>query len=280
MISHQSALLLGILQGLTEFLPVSSSGHLVLAQHFLHIHKQSLLLDVWLHFGTLLAIFSVLYRPVLRLIIGARKGICLSSLSHPLRFIRTPEGQDTNLLILVIIASIPTALIGFLFKDIFEQLFEGNMRLLGGAFLFTALLLFLTKFKSENRPSKEIGISPIQALAIGTIQGIAIIPGVSRSGSTIALALLLSIGRKEAGEFSFLIVIPAILGAMILETLHGAAVLQSLQFLVSATIGMLAALGVGIFALKALLSLVNHGKIYRFAYYCLFIGGLSFWIGR
>jgi len=279
MISPLYTFLLGILQGITEFLPVSSSGHLVLAQHFLHIQKQSLLLDIWLHFGTLLAIFVVLYRPILRLLKGAWEGVH-SGFSHPLQFIRGPEGQNTYLLLLIILATVPTALIGFLFKDTFEQLFEGNLRLMGLAFLFTALLLFLTKFKKESRPSGRIGITPLQALAIGTIQGIAIIPGVSRSGSTIALALLLGIGRKEAGEFSFLIVIPAILGAMILETFHGTTTLRVDQFLLPATIGMMAAWGIGILALKGLLSLVNHGKLYGFAYYCLCIGGLTLWIGR
>ncbi len=279
MISSLSAFLLGILQGITEFLPVSSSGHLVLAQHFLHVQNQALLLDVWLHFGTLLAIFCVLYRPVWGLIKGAAKG-APHLFYHPSQYLKTPEGQNTTLFLLVFIASIPTALIGFFFKDTFEHLFEGNLHLLGVAFLFTALLLFLTKFKKNAPSGKGIGLSPLQALAIGTIQGIAIIPGVSRSGSTIALALLLGVGRQEAGEFSFLIVVPAILGAMFLETLHGSAVLLNQEFLIPATIGMAAAWGVGIVALKGLLRVVNHGKLHRFAYYCLLIGGLTLWIGR
>ncbi len=274
-----SAFLLGILQGITEFLPVSSSGHLVLAQHFLHIKEQALLLDVWLHFGTLLAIFCVLYRPVWRLIDGAIQGI-RHLFHHPFEFLKQPEGENTVLLLLVIVASIPTALIGFLFKDLFERLFEGNLYLLGIAFLFTAFLLFLTKFTRPGRPSTGIGISVFQALAIGFIQGIAIIPGVSRSGSTIALALLLGVGRQEAGEFSFLIVIPAIAGAMLLETLHGTSTLHNPGFLIPALVGTVAAWGIGIFALKALLRVVNHGTLYRFAYYCLLIGGLTLWIAR
>jgi len=275
-----SAFFLGILQGITEFLPVSSSGHLVLAQHFMHIEKQALLLDVWLHFGTLLAIFCVLYRPIGRLIDGAIQGI--RHLFHqPVSFLRQPEGENTVLLLLVITASVPTALIGFFFKDLFEHLFEGNLSLLGVAFLFTAFLLLLTKFvQPDPRRSKGIGITVLQALAIGFIQGIAIIPGVSRSGSTIALALLLGVERQEAGEFSFLIVIPAIAGAMLLETLHGTSTLNHSGFLIPALVGMVTAWGVGIFALKALLRVVNHGTLYRFAYYCLLIGGLTLWIAR
>ena len=230
MISSLSAFLLGVLQGITEFLPVSSSGHLVLAQHFLHIQAQALLLDVWLHFGTLLAIFCVLYRSVWRLIEGAVRAPHL--FYHPSQYLKAPEGQNTVLLLIVFTASIPTALIGFLFKDTFERLFEGNLRLVGVAFLFTALLLFLTRFKKNAPSGRGVGLSSLQALAIGTIQGIAIIPGVSRSGSTIALALLLGVGRQEAGEFSFLIVVPAILGAMLLETLHGSAVFLNQEFLI------------------------------------------------
>ncbi len=279
MISPLSAFLLGILQGITEFLPVSSSGHLVLAQQYLHIKEQALLLDVWLHFGTLLAIFCVLYRSVWQLIDGAIQGG--RHLFHqPSTYLKSPEGENSLLFLYVLIASIPTAFIGFFFKDTFEHLFEGNLLLLGTAFLFTALLLFLTKLKQHDPNHPGTGLSTLVALAIGTIQGIAIIPGVSRSGSTIALALLLGVGREEAGEFSFLIVIPAILGAMLLETMHGTAMLQSGGFLVPAIIGGVTAWGVGIFALKLLLRVVKHGTLYRFAYYCLFIGGLTLWIGR
>ena len=279
MISYVTGILLGLLQGLTEFLPVSSSGHLVLVQHLLHFKGQSLLFDVWLHFGTLLAILAILYRPVLRLLNGAWQWAEKAPL-HPFRLMNRPEGQDTYLLFLVILATIPTALIGFLFKDTFERLFEGNLTLLGVAFIFTALLLFLTKFKRSDHPVKGIGMNPLQALAIGTIQGLAIIPGISRSGSTIALALLLGLNRKEAGEFSFLIVIPAIFGAMLLETLHGSAALADSRFLGPAFAGMIAAFIIGAFALKALLHLVNRGKLHRFSYYCLCIGVLSLWIAQ
>ncbi|RTZ93579.1 MAG: hypothetical protein DSY91_01885 [Deltaproteobacteria bacterium] len=277
MISYLSAVLLGLLQGITEFLPVSSSGHLVLAQHFLKVQGQSLLLDVWLHFGTLLAILAVLYRPVIRLLQGAWRW-ATTSLFHPFQLMNRPEGEDTYLLFLVLIATIPTALIGFLFKDTFEHLFEGNLILLGSAFIFTALLLFLTKFRGGHATGK-ITITPWQALAIGTIQGVAIIPGVSRSGSTIALALLLGMNRKDAGEFSFLIVIPAILGAMMLETVHGSAALHNTGFLGPALAGMLVAFVIGIIALKVLLRVVNRGQLHRFSYYCLCIGVLSLWIG-
>ncbi len=279
MITYTSAVLLGLLQGITEFLPVSSSGHLVLAQHLLHVKGETLLFDVWLHFGTLLAILIVLTRPVLRLVRGAWQWATADPL-HPFRHMRRPEGRDTYLLFLVVIATLPTALIGVLFKDTFERLFEGNLTLLGAAFIFTALLLFLTRFKVVGTVTRRDVATPLQAFAIGTIQGLAIIPGVSRSGATIALALLLGLTRQDAGEFSFLIVIPAIFGAMLLETLHGGAALHDTRFLGPAFTGMGVALVSGILALKALLHVVNRGKLYRFSYYCLFIGVLSLWIGR
>jgi undecaprenyl-diphosphatase len=279
MISYISAFFLGLLQGITEFLPVSSSGHLVLAQHFLNFREQSLLFDVWLHFGTLLAILVVLYRPVLRLLDGIWKWVTSDPL-HPFRLMNRPEGQNTYLLWVVLVATIPTAVIGFTFKDTFEHLFEGNLVLLGMAFLFTALLLFMTRFRKGDKAVRGIHITYLQAFSVGIIQGIAIIPGVSRSGSTIALALLLGLSRKEAGEFSFLIVIPAILGAMLLETLHSTAALRDPHFLGPAFMGMLVAFGVGILTLKALLHIVNRGSLYRFSYYCLCLGALSLWIGR
>ncbi len=279
MISYLSAVLLGLLQGVTEFLPVSSSGHLVLVQHLLHFKGQSLLFDVWLHFGTLLAILAILYRPVLRLVNGVWQWLTRAPL-HPFRFMNRPEGRDTYLLFLVVIATIPTALIGFGFKDTFERLFEGNFILLGTAFITTAVLLFLTRFKRPGPSERDIAVTPLQALSIGTIQGLAIIPGISRSGSTIALALLLGVSRRKAGEFSFLIVIPAIAGAMLLETLHGSAALSGGGFLGPAFVGMMVAFISGLFALKVLLRLVNLGKIHRFSYYCLFVGALSLWIGR
>ncbi len=281
MTSSLFAALLGCLQGATEFLPISSSGHLVLAQHLLHVRHEALLFDVWLHFGTLLAIFVVLRRPVGRLVRGMWRGI-VEGIPHPFLFMKRPEGADTYLVWLVILASIPTAIIGFSFKDLFEKLFEGNIRLVGIAFLFTAFLLFLTKFRKggDGSGGKGIGITPLQALLIGAIQGIAIIPGVSRSGSTISLALLLGIARRDAGEFSFLIVIPAIGGAMILQTLQGIGALSDVQFLASALIGMATAFGVGVFALKFLLRLVNQGSFYRFSFYCFGMGVICLWIGR
>jgi len=272
-----SGTLLGILQGITEFLPVSSSGHLVLAQHLLHLKGQNLLMDIWLHFGTLLAIVIVFRQSILRLIRGTIRGTAQGKIFSKTYF-KSSEGRDAYLFLLIVIAMIPTGIVGVFFKDSIETLFEGSLSLLGLAFFFTAVLLFLTRFRGNASDGTRGLITPWQALVVGAAQGIAIIPGVSRSGSTIAVALLLGISREQSGEFSFLIVLPAILGAMLLESLHGLGAICSPAFLFPALAGMAAAWLVGIVALKALLRIVNHGKLYRFSLYCIFMGVLALWI--
>jgi len=274
-----SGTLLGILQGITEFLPVSSSGHLVLAQHLLHMKGQNLLMDIWLHFGTLLAIVIVFRQSILRLIRGALRGTAQGKIFSK-DYLKSPEGQDAYLFLLIVIAMIPTGIVGVFFKDSLETLFEGSLSLLGLAFFFTAILLFITRFRGKvsGGIGTRVSITPWQALIVGVAQGIAIIPGVSRSGSTIAVALLLGISREQSGEFSFLIVMPAILGAMLLESLHGLSAVCSPAFLFPALAGMIAAWLVGIVALRVLLNIVNHGKLYRFSFYCFFIGVLALWI--
>jgi len=272
-----SGTLLGILQGITEFLPVSSSGHLVLAQHLLHLKGQNLLMDIWLHFGTLLAIIIVFRQSILRLIRGTVTGTTQGRILSK-DYLKSPEGQDAHLFLLIVIAMIPTGIVGVFFKDSIETLFEGSLSLLGLAFFFTAILLLLTRFREKTSGGIRGPITSWQAFIVGVAQGIAIIPGVSRSGSTIAIALLLGISREQSGEFSFLIVLPAILGAMILESLHGLSAVCSPSFLFPALAGMIAACLVGIAALKALLNIVNHGKLYRFSFYCFFMGVLALWI--
>jgi undecaprenyl-diphosphatase len=234
-------------------------------------------MDIWLHFGTLLAIVIVFRQSILRLIRETIRGATQGKIFSK-TYLKSPEGQDAYLFLLIVLAMIPTGIVGVFFKDRIEILFEGSLSLLGLAFFFTAVLLFLTRFRG-NAPDRTRGlITPWQALVVGAAQGIAVIPGVSRSGSTIAVALLLGISREQSGEFSFLIVLPAILGAMFLESLHGLGAICSPAFLFPALAGMIAAWLVGIVALKVLLKIVNHGNLYRFSFYCIFIGVLALWI--
>jgi undecaprenyl-diphosphatase len=185
--------LLALVQGLTEFFPVSSSGHLLVFQKLLNFTTLPLVFDIFFHLGTLLAVVVYFFKDL-----------------KPLA-LRFYEKENYRLLLLLAAASLPTAVIGFVFKDFFEKLFQ-KPDSLGFCFLFTAIVLLASKFLHV----KKIAIFPA-AVVIGIAQGLAIIPGVSRSGMTIAVALILGLGFDFSFRFSFLLSIPAVLGAALLE---------------------------------------------------------------
>jgi len=264
------ALLLGVLQGLTEFLPVSSSGHLVLLQNLFGFHEPEVLLDIGLHGGTLIATLVVFYREIADMLL---------TLAHLPARIRSSGGLaplfDTDetfrCIVLIVAGSIPTAVLGILFHRIVDRIF-GTVWLVGLMLLVTGTVLFLTR---NSRPGgRKLGrVSVTDALIIGLVQGVAIIPGISRSGSTISTALFLKIDRDVAGRYSFLLSIPALVGALILgiesSALRGSAPAGAM------VIGALAAGGVGYAALRLLLKLVRKGRLHRFAPYCWIAGGLA-----
>lgn len=241
------AALLGLVQGLTEFLPVSSSGHLVVFQNWLQEEKTPVIFDLVLHIGTLLPIVWVYRQTVLDLI----KGI-----------LTKPLAQENRLALWIVLGSVPTALIGILFEDLFEQIFH-TPKMVASAFFVTGSFLFATQYL--NKGERDEGqMTWKDALLIGAVQGLAITPGISRSGSTIAIAMLLGLKRDLAAKYSFLLSIPAIVGGFILkmdELTIDANTLPSLGvgFVVSAVSGL--------FALKILLKLVNSGDFSKFAYY-------------
>jgi undecaprenyl-diphosphatase len=200
------ALLLGVIQGLTEFLPVSSSGHLAIAQHYLPgFNQPGLLFDVLLHFGTMLAVVIYFRRELVRLALAC--------------FRTGPEAEtDRRILLLLVLASVPTAIIGLSFKDFFEQSFH-NLPLIAVMLCVTGTLLFLSE--RLRKPGRtEAGLTGADALLVGTVQGLAIIPGISRSGSTIATLLLKGVDGETAARFSFLLALPAVAGATLLQTRH------------------------------------------------------------
>jgi undecaprenyl-diphosphatase len=264
------SIILGIVQGLTEFLPVSSSGHLVLFQTLFGLTEPALLFDVCLHVGTLLAVAAVFSREL---------GALLSVVFRSPAMIRSAGGvsrlyaddSQFRLLVLIVVGSIPTAAIGFLFAKMAEQLFS-TVWLVGIALLITATFLWFTRRKTQlGRPLRQMDMR--DALVIGVAQGLAIIPGISRSGATISAALYLGLDRDLAGRFSFLLAIPAILGALILgldkEAFH-----TTIPLTVILTGSFCAAL-VGYLALRMLLQLVHKGHLYRFAPYCWTIGAIA-----
>ena len=239
--------LLAVAQGLTEFFPVSSSGHLLILQKLLDFTTMPLVYDVFLHLGTLLAVVVYFHKDL-----------------RPLA-LRFYEKKNLRLLLLVAVASLPTALIGFLLKDFFESLFS-RTSYLGFCFLFTAAVLLASRFLRPRRVPDFPAV-----FLIGIAQGLAIAPGISRSGMTIAAGLVLGLGFEFSFRFSFLLSIPAVLGAVLLEAgnvpwggNHWPGLI--LAVLVSALIGFL--------ALGALRRIMAREKFHLFGIYLLALGTL------
>ena len=241
---------------MTEFLPVSSSGHLVFFQSIFGFKEPHVFFDVVLHLGTLLAVVVFFRTDISNILQGTRQGLKARKM-----------GQDgIRLLIWIIIATIPTGLMGILFKDWFESLFT-RPKIVGGMLLTTGLILWFTRYvKRDGRLLEKMGW--VDALLIGIVQGIAIIPGISRSGSTISTGLFCGLDRELAGKFSFLLSIPAILGATLLE-LRG---IESPAEVWMHLIGMAIAFLVGLLSLKFLMRIVRRGRLFTFAYYCWPVG--------
>lgn len=261
------AVALGVVQGLTEFLPVSSSGHLVLFQHLFGLDEPELLFDICVHVGTLLAVLVVFYRDILDLLSTLVRLPKLALAAGGVRSLFVNH-SEFRLMVMIVLGCVPTAVLGILFAKIAEQLF-GTIWLVGIALLTTGTFLWFTqRQKHGGRPVRKMQLK--DALLIGLVQGLAIIPGISRSGATISTALYLGVDRELAGRFSFLLAIPAILGALVLgldsEAFH--------TTLPAGTIllGSLAAAVVGYIALVVLLKMVKKGQLHRFAPYCWLVG--------
>ncbi|MBU0519432.1 undecaprenyl-diphosphatase UppP [bacterium] len=253
-----AALLLGLLQGLTEFLPVSSSGHLVLAQHILgYAGAEYLTFDVIVHLGTLLAVFIYFRRDLITIATSA--------------VTQKDESQGRRWITMIIIGTIPTVIIGLGFEDWFKSIF-GNPKLVAGMLLLTALILLL----ADRRKLKGGGRSRLtvpSSLLIGTAQGLAIIPGISRSGSTIATAIFTGLDPAIAARFSFLLSIPAILGASVLE-MGGISGITAQQ-LPAYLLGFSASFISGYIAIDLLLKLVIKRRLWSFSIYLAIVGVLG-----
>jgi undecaprenyl-diphosphatase len=261
------AVLLGLVQGLTEFLPVSSSGHLVLVQEWLGDEflaaANPVFFDLVLHLGTLVPIFWF-YRRELGAILSSP--VAAPSFAEAGGLKAWLHGNDSRwLAAMVVVGSVPTAAIGLGLEEVFESLFS-SVGPVCVALLATALLLVGTRFAKQG--SRGLRLTLMMALAIGTIQGVAIIPGISRSGSTIALALFIGLERDLAAKFSFLLSVPAILGAVVLKTLKDHEELLSGQIdILPLALGFFCAAFVGYLALVLLVGIVKKGGLHRFAWY-------------
>jgi undecaprenyl-diphosphatase len=246
------AIILGAVQGITEFLPVSSSGHLVLLQKVFHISEPALLFDTMVHVGTLAAVFVVLWQDIRKIL-------------------RRPFQRLTGFLIL---ATLPTVIIALIFKERIEEAFASGVYV-GFAFLITAAVLFISYRLSRGwrRPRNEYTMNGLDALIIGVLQGIAIIPGVSRSGLTLSGALSRKLDRHFAARFSFLLSIPAVLGALVLQLKEIADRGPGFEInLVPLIAGTVTAAIVGFFSVKLMLKIVREHALWGFALYVAVLG--------
>ncbi|MDR8390575.1 undecaprenyl-diphosphate phosphatase [Aliifodinibius sp. S!AR15-10] len=264
--------LLGLIQGLTEFLPISSSGHLVLGRAFLSSGLQKgITFEVVVHFGTLCSIL-LYYREELTGIVKSLIGLAGSPGEFNNRLERDPNIKLSGYILL---SMIPAMIVGFTMKDYIEDVFL-NPFMVSIMLLVTGSLLFATKFRENFTKRIQAGNS----FAIGLAQAFAILPGISRSGSTISLGLYLGVKREEVANFSFLMVIPVIAGAMVMQLKEMAEVGIQFNAAMDLVIGFLAAFISGYFALKYLIVMLKTKGIHPFAWYCWTVGILGliyFW---
>ena len=258
------AALLGLVQGLTEFLPVSSSGHLVLGKYLLGLDAEgasNVTFEVFVHFGTVLSILTVYWSRAFSIL---KEAFIFSNFRE-----RYENNQDYRFALFILITLVPTGIVYLLFGDYLESLFD-NPRFVCGMLLVTGTLLILTLLR--RNPEGEL--TPMKSLLIGIAQGAALTPGISRSGSTICTALYQKVENRKAADFSFLMSLPAIIGATIVSGLdvleHGSSV-----GVVPLLAGMLVAYASGVVAIRAMIGLVSRGNLHYFAYYCFTIGILG-----
>ena len=254
------AIVLGIIQGLTEFLPVSSSGHLELAKSLFgeNIHgKESMTMTVVLHFATALSTIFVFRKDISELF----KGI-----------FSFKWNKETQFASMILISMIPAVIVGIKFDSFIENLFSGKILLVGSMLMITGVLLFL----ADRSKNTEKDVSWSKALIIGIAQAIAILPGISRSGATIGTSVLLGVDKEKAARFSFLMVVPLIFGKMAKDSLEMINATQPIEFnYLYLLTGFIAAFIVGFLACKWMIKLVKKSKLVYFAYYCFAIGLLA-----
>lgn len=270
-ISILHALIMGIVQGLTEFLPVSSSGHLVLAKFLIgaDIGENSAFFEILLHLGTLLAVCVVYYKDVFSLILEFFR-LIRDLFRRIFRHQPLEMYPERKMFLMIVVASVPTAIIGLIFQKTLEDLFMSSVIAVGCALLVTALILILSA-RIPNGSKKLEGMTYRDACFVGIVQGLAVTPGISRSGSTIVAGQKAGLDREFAIRFSFLISLPAIAGAVLLQfasvdmqdiRLNGVAYL--LAFVVAAVVGYI--------CIRWMLSLLKKNQLHYFGYYCAVAG--------
>lgn len=256
--SEIEAIILGIIQGLTEFLPVSSSGHLELAKFIMgddSLPKESMLMTVVLHFATALSTVVIFRKEILEILQG---------------LFQFKWNEEFRFSLKIIISMIPAAVIGVTFNDQLEVFFSGKILLVGCLLLLTGALLFLAD-KAKNT-TKTVGFG--HSLIIGISQAIAILPGISRSGATISTSVLLGIDREKAARFSFLMVVPLIFGKIAKDAMSDEFLSSSISTL-SLSLGFIFAFATGLLACTWMIKLVKSSKLSYFSIYCFAIGTIA-----
>lgn len=245
-------IILGIIQGIGEFLPISSSAHLILVPYLFGWEQSSMAFDIALHFGTLAAVLVIFFKDWWNLFIGAVNKIT-----------KKKDSFDNKMFWYMVIATIPGALLGFLLDDLIENVFRQKIWLIASALAIMGVLIYLGDKWASKHYSKEIEFKDItlkQALTIGMSQALAIIPGFSRSGTTILTARLLGLSKSAATKFTFLLSVPIIAGATILEV-------GNLAFTLETLMGVFIAFVVGVFTIKFLLNYIKNHDFSVFAVY-------------
>ena len=252
------SILLGILQGVAEFLPISSSGHLVLARHLMHIDEISMLYDILLHVATLAAVVIVFRKRIMAIISSLIKAIQKKN--------NEQDKENLKLFYLVIIATAATLVIGLIVKK-FLDVYPLNYKAVASLSIVTGIILIASKFFKGKKEYHELNTK--HGLITGIAQGLGVFPGISRSGITITASIGAGITREKAGEFSFLISIPAILGALILD-IKDLEIINVEPIVIAA--GMISSFIVGLVSLVLLLKIIKSGKFHYFSFYLIPMG--------
>ena len=251
------ALILGVVQGITEFLPVSSSGHIEIAEAILGVSQEnSIWMTIVLHFATAIATIVVYYKEILKIL----KAVFSFTWN-----------EDFQYSIKIILSMLPAGLVGFFFEDWLEKLFDGKLLLVGSMLILTSVLLLLAdKAKKTN---KKVGF--FHSIWIGLAQAVAILPGISRSGSTISTSVLLGVDRESSAKFSFLMVIPVIFGIILKKIVSDDFIIEDYSMNYTALlVGFVSAFFTGIIACKWMIQLVKKAQLKYFSFYCLIVGSL------
>jgi len=283
------SIFMGLIQGLTEFLPVSSSGHLALFKALFHVQTDTgIMFDVLLHLGTLVAIFAVYYKDIWELICEgvsividflANVGIAIGNLSSPRKkkYHKMVDTPYRRFVMLIIVSTIPTGIMGVLGQNLIEAA-SATVLVPGICLIITSILLFISDRVKTGKKTEE-NASYGNAVVIGVCQGFATLPGLSRSGTTITACLLSGFDRTFAVKYSFIMSIPAVLGAAVLELKDLSLATTASSEIVNYVVGMVVAAVVGYICIKTMLLVVRKKKFTIFSVYCMIVGVIAVIVG-